>query len=198
MLQVIALEVHPGSALLTDSTRRIRWTAYLYSDFPRPVVDSSISFIKLIRNPLPLRVKEVTTATVNNKDDGSDANIQSKSIESITIIVGTSDGNTLLWDINSDNGASTIVRDDSSVENEIGHVCRDSSSAVCQLASAAHPFDATVVPAIYRIHALTEEGVGPVTAVLSNPDGHSFSLVYMWHLYDVYTCIDDLLSTFII
>ena len=172
MLQVIALEVHPGSALLADSTRRIRWTAYLYSDFPRSVADSSISFIKLIRSPNPLRVKDVTTAPDNTKDDGIDANIQSKSIESITIIVGTSDGNTLLWDINSDNGASAILRDDGS---DIG--CRETSSAVCQIASAAHPFDATVVPAIYRIHALSEGGVGPVTAVVSNPDGHSFSLV---------------------
>lgn len=172
VLQVIGLEVRPGSAILADTIERIRWTAYLDTASLSATTDSAISFVKLLRSPVPLRI---------NVGDGVDTTTvaqSSKSIESVTIIVGTADGQTFLWDINTDNGASTTQsRDDSAIDDNEG-VCLDSST-FCHSTQVHRPYDATIVQAASLIiNASTEKrGVGPVSAVVSRPDGNSFSLV---------------------
>jgi hypothetical protein len=171
VLQVIGLEVRPGSAILADTIGRIRWTAYLDTASLSATTDSAISFVKLLRSPVPLRI---------NIGDGVDTTTVaqlSKSIESVTIIVGTADGQTFLWDINSDNGASaTQSRDDSAMDDNDG-VCLESST-FCHSTTVHRPYDATIVQAAHIISASTEKrGVGPVSAVVSRPDGNSFSLV---------------------
>jgi len=172
MLQVIGLEVRPGSAILADTIGRIRWTAYLDTASLSATTDSAISFVKLLRSPVPLRI---------NVGDGVDTTTVAqltKSIESVTIIVGTTDGQTFLWDINTDNGVSTTQsRDDSAIDDNEG-VCLD-SSAFCHSSPEHRPYDATIVQATSRIISASTEkkGVGPVSAVVSRPDGNSFSLV---------------------
>lgn len=172
MLQVIGLEVRPGSAILADTIGRIRWTAYLDTASLSATTDSAISFVKLLRSPVPLRI---------NVGDGVDSTTvaqSSKSIESVTIIVGTADGQTFLWDINTDNGASTTQsRDDFAIDDNEG-VCLDSST-FCHSSPVHRPYDATILQATSRIISASTEkkGVGPVSAVVSRPDGNSFSLV---------------------
>ena len=177
VLQVIGLEVRPGSAVLADTIGRIRWIAYLDTKSLSTMTDSSISFVKLLRSPVPLRI---------NVGDGADATTTqlSNSIESVTIIVGTADGQTFLWDINSDNGASTTQspRDDSGTEDN-DRVCSEQSSTFCHSTPVHHnPYDATILQAASHIMSASTEKreavtVGPVSAVVSRPDGNSFSLV---------------------
>ena len=169
VLQVIGLEVRPGSAVLADTIGRIRWTAYLDTKSLSTTTDSSISFVKLLRSPVPLRI---------NGGDGADATTTqlSNSIESVTIIVGTADGQTFLWDINSDNGASTTQssRDDTGTDDN-DRVCSESST-FCHSTPVHHnPYDATILQA--ASHIMSSVTVGAVSAVVSRPDGNSFSLV---------------------
>lgn len=176
VLQVIGLEVRPGSAVLVDTIGRIRWIAYLDTKSLSTMTDSSISFVKLLRSPVPLRI---------NVGDGADATTTqlSNSIESVTIIVGTADGQTFLWDINSDNGASTTQssRDDTGTDDN-DRVCSESST-FCHSTPVHHnPYDATILQAASHIMSASTEKreavtVGPVSAVVSRPDGNSFSLV---------------------
>lgn len=166
MLQVIGLEVRPGSAALADTIGRIRWTTYLDTKSLSTTTDSSIiSFVKLLHSPVPLRI---------NVADGVNSTTvaqSSKSIESVTVIVGTADGQTFLWDINSDNGVSTD-------DNDNDGVCSESSS-FCHSTSVHHPYDATIVQATSHIMSTSTEGggVSQVSAVVSRPDGNSFSMV---------------------
>jgi len=155
MLQVIGLEVRPGSAILADTIGRIRWTAYLDTASLSATTDSAISFVKLLRSPVPLRI---------NVGDGVDSTTvaqSSKSIESVTIIVGTADGQTFLWDINSDNGASTTQsRDDFAIDDNEG-VCLDSST-FCHSSPVHRPYDATILQATSRIISASTEKKGVV------------------------------------